>query len=632
MTPVQEARRAMLLTLGYDVMMAAVAMAAAIEMRWRLFSDLATRPFPDHIPVAAGIVFGLSAALALTLLQVHRQVWRHSGWPDMLKVLQAAGFAALIFLPVMFLWNRLEGFPRSSLIIAVPVWLILMLLGRMIALSRSTHRPLQLFRRQRADAPRVLLVGDVASLADALRDLERDPKGSPVNVLGLIDTGNSMPGRAVRGVTVHGGLDDLGSRLDLLKARYGTHPWVATVGDGRSRRAMAKILDATSERGSEIMSLGASAEGAMLVPVRPADLLGRRERKLDMEPIRAFIAGTRLFVTGGGGTIGTELVSRCAALKPTHITVYEASEYNLYKIDLMLRTKFPGIETVAVLGDVRDASRLARAMREAQPDIVIHAAALKHVPLMEANPCEAILTNAGGAANAARAAVACKAKRFVFISTDKAVFPENVMGATKRLAEMVVRQIIEGSETAASLVRFGNVLGSSGSVVPLFDRQIAEGGPVTVTHEAITRYFMTIEEAGYLILQAATQQAVPGEAGLFVLDMGEPVRIQALAESMIRLKGFVPGVTMQIAHTGLREGDKMHERLTYDHESLAPTDIDGVNRVVGEPDLPQGFGLAFESLVKIAATRDPASTLSQLETLVEAYTSRPLRARPTGTG
>ncbi|MEL6322746.1 MAG: polysaccharide biosynthesis protein [Pseudomonadota bacterium] len=622
----------MALTTSYDVAMAAVAMYLAVEVRWRIFGDFAVRPFPDHVPITAAVVFAFSAMVGLLVLRVHKQVWRHAGWPDAVRVIQAAGLAALIFLPIMFLWNRLGGFPRASLLLAVPFWMALLLLGRMIALSRSTNRPLQIFRPGAKDAPRALLVGDTVALADALREIERDPKGAQIRVLGLIDTANTMPGRAIRGITVHGGLSDLPSRLDMFEARYGAYPWVATVGEGRSRDSMRLILDATSTRGSEIMSLGGGEEGARLVPVRPADLLGRKERPRRTEAISDLISGASLFVTGGGGTIGAELVRQCAALKPSRITIYDSSEYNLYRIDQELQAQFPEIVSVAVLGDVRDGARLARSMREAQPDVVIHAAALKHVPLMEMNPCEAILTNAGGAANAAKAAVGCQAKRFVFISTDKAVDPDNVMGATKRLAEMMVRQAIEGTETAAALVRFGNVLGSSGSVVPLFDRQIAEGGPVTVTHPEITRYFMTIEEAGYLVLQAATQQPVAGEAGLFVLDMGEPVKIQSLAESMIRMKGLVPGVQIRIVHTGLRPGDKMYERLTYDHEALTKTAVEGVNRVNGEPALSQGLPLAFESLLKTASERDPEEALSQLETLVEAYTARPITAAPTGTG
>lgn len=623
MTPEKEARRAITITYGYDVIMAALAMALAVELRWRLFGEFDARPFPDHIPGVAAFMFAVSAAAAFYFMEIYRQVWRHSGWPDAVRIVQAVCLAALIFLPMMFIWNRLVGFPRTSLILCLPIWLGLLFAGRMLALMRSTNKPLQIFDKRREEAPRALLVGDADELVVALRQFERDPLGSPIRVLGLIETGGMASGRVLRGVAVHGGPGDIGKRLDLLKARYGEYPWVATVGRGRSRKVMRQVLAATSERGSEVMSIGSIADGALLEPVQPEDLLGRRQRVRDMEPIETLIKGKRIFITGAGGTIGTELSRQCAALAPSHITVFDSSEYNLYQIDLYLRSNYPDMDIMTVLGDVRDAGRINRTMIEAAPDIVIHAAALKQVPLMEINPCEAILTNAGGASNAASAAVACGAKHFVFISTDKAVDPDNVMGATKRLSEIAVARIAEGTDMATSMVRFGNVLGSSGSVVPLFESQIAEGGPVTVTHPDITRYFMTVDEAVYLVLQAATQQKEAGKGALYVLDMGRPVRIQSLAESMIRMKGKVPGHDIKIVHTGLRPGDKMHELLTYEHEDIAPTEADGVRLVTSPAAVGPGFELALEGLLKTAAERDPARALYQLNALISNYAVRP---------
>lgn len=609
------------MTYGYDIFVAVVSMLLALELRWRVFSDYDVRPFPASILAVSAILFGISAATAFFTLKVHRQVWRHAGWPDAVRVVQAVALAALIFLPLMFLWNRLDGFPRSSLVLGLPLWLGLLFAGRMLALMRSTHRPLQLFAKRRENAPRALLVGDEDALVEALRNLNRDPRGAPIRVLGLIETGGMAPGRFIRGIGVHGATGDIGKRLDILKERYGEYPWVATVGEGRSRSVMRQVLAATSERGSPVMSLGASPEGAMLEPVRPEDLLGRRESERDMKPIETLVAGKRLFVTGAGGTIGSELVRQCAELSPSHITLYDSSEFNLYNIDLFLRGKFPDIEIETVLGDVRDATRITRAMADIKPDIIVHAAALKQVPLMEMNPCEAILTNIGGAINTAHAAVACGARHFVFISTDKAVDPDNVMGATKRLAEIAICRIAAGTGMATSMVRFGNVLGSSGSVVPLFERQIAEGGPVTVTHPNITRYFMTVEEASYLVLQAATQQKQAGNAALYVLDMGRPVRIQSLAESMIRMKGQVPGEGIKIAHTGLRAGDKMHESLTYSHEELIPTDVDAVRCVITEDEAGPGIELALESLLKVATERDQSRSTYQLTAIINNYAS-----------
>lgn len=620
MTPRSEARRAIFLTSAYDIGVAAIAMFVAIEMRWRIFSDYSTRPFPEEIPYIAAVLFAISAAIAFFCLRIYRQVWRHSGFSDVMRIIQATVLAILIFVPIMFLYNRLDGFPRSSILLCLPTWIALLLAGRMLALVRSTRQPGRIFKRRRPDAPDALLVGDEDSLRETLRQLERDVQGSSIRILGLIDTTGMEVGRAIGGITVHGGIGDIGKLLDLFKERYGEYPWVATVGAGRSRKMMRKILSETSERGSEVMSLGASLEdGALLVPVQPEDLLGRRERERDMAPISNLVQGRRIFVTGAGGTIGTELCRQCADLKPAQITLYDNSEFNLYQIDLLLRSKFPDIEVDTVLGDVRDLGRLSRVMSANEPNIVIHAAALKQVPLMEMNPCEAILTNAGGAANATQAAIACGADHFVFISTDKAVDPDNVMGATKRLSEIAIKEIAKNSKLAISMVRFGNVLGSSGSVVPLFERQIKEGGPVTVTDKDITRFFMTVEEAVYLVLQAAALQKSEGEAALYVLDMGRPVRIQSLAENMIRMKGLVPGQDIQIIHTGLRPGDKMHEALFYDHEDISESEADGVRIVKTGRAVGQGFQLAFESLIKAASERDPARAEYQLNAMISNF-------------
>ena len=621
MTPKNEARRAIALTSVYDILVAALAMFVAIEMRWRIFSDYDTRPFPEEIPFIAAALFAVSAAVAFFCLRIYRQVWRHSGLTDILRIMQATILALLIFLPIMFLYNRLDGFPRSSLLLCLPVWVALLLAGRMLALMRSTRQPGRMFKRRRPGAPNALLVGDEDSLRETLRQLERNVLGSPIQVLGLIDTTGMATGRAIGGVTVHGGIGDIGKLLDLFRERYDTYPWVAVVGSGRSRKVMRKILAETSERGSEVMSLGANTmeEGAHLAPVQPEDLLGRSERERNMQPITDLIRGRSIFVTGAGGTIGTELCRQCANLQPSQITLYDNSEYNLYQIDLLLRSKFPDVTVKTVLGDIRDAGRLTRIMTTNTPDIVIHAAALKQVPLMEMNPCEAILTNAGGAANAAQAAVACGAAHFVFISTDKAVDPDNVMGATKRLSEIVISEIAKETNLAISMVRFGNVLGSSGSVVPLFEKQIEYGGPVTVTHPDITRYFMTVEEAVYLVLQAAALQKYSGEADLYVLDMGRPVRIQSLAENMIRMKGLVPGQDIQIVHSGLRPGDKMHEALYYDHEDISESEVDGVRIVKTSHPVGQGFQLAFESLLKAASERDPSRAVFQLNAMISNF-------------
>ncbi|KDA03352.1 polysaccharide biosynthesis protein [Hyphomonas oceanitis] len=617
MTPQRAARRAMFLTLGFDSSMAALSMVAASVLVWS--SDAVDGAYSLESAILSTSVFVLAMLIGFLVRGVQKQVWRHMGWPDAVMIVQAIGLSTLFYLPIMLVLNGRLVAPWATLLVATLLWTLLLFAGRMIALSRSTHTPLQIFSPVSKTGQPVLLVGDADSCVPVLRRLQGQGPARKVRVLGVVEMEGADPGRAIRGVPIMGCLEDLGNVIDILRVRYGQTPWLAVTGVARERKGMLKVLEIAASHGAEVMAFSGDEAAQILEPVHPADLLARAERRLDIEPGRNIITGASVLVTGGGGTIGSELTRQVAALKPATLTIIDASEFNLYSIDMALRSHAPNVPAMSRLGDVRDISRLTDVFQRAQPDLVIHAAALKHVPLMEHNLCEAILTNVGGAVNAARAAVAVGARRFVFISTDKAVDPDNVMGATKRLAEIAVSRIAADSRMTASMVRFGNVLGSSGSVVPLFERQIAAGGPVTLTDPGVTRYFMTVEEASSLVLQAAALQAHEGDADLFVLDMGEPIAILQLAETMIRLKGLVPGVDIEIVTTGLRDGEKMHEALTYSHEEIRPTEVDGVNRVAS----PNGHGELFEkqlaALLEAAARRERSEALRLLGVLVPEY-------------
>tara|TARA_B100001013_G_C24605223_1_gene440702 strand:- start:453 stop:1622 length:1170 start_codon:yes stop_codon:yes gene_type:complete len=353
-------------------------------------------------------------------------------------------------------------------------------------------------------------------------------------------------------------------------------------------------------------------------PVEVADLLGRPQQVLDQDAMRALIAGRRILITGAGGTIGSELARQVATHGPTHISLLDNGELALYRIDLEFDENWPNLSRSTILGDVRDGTRLATVFQREQPDLVFHAAAFKHVPMVEENPNEGVLTNVMGTANVARACLASEVAVMVQISTDKAVNPTSIMGATKRIAEMICQGL---SLTSASCrfvtVRFGNVLGSTGSVVPLFQRQLARGGPLTVTDRDVTRYFMTAREAVELVLQATAATPRDVESGkIFVLDMGQPVRILDLARQMIRLAGFTPDVDIPITFTGLRPGEKLYEEMLHDGEAPQPTNLEGVNlaspRVIDYELLSD----QVDKLSRAAKSRDTAQTIALIRYLV----------------
>ncbi|MEZ5947536.1 MAG: polysaccharide biosynthesis protein [Hyphomonas sp.] len=620
MTPQRAARRAIALTLGFDLAIAAAAMVLSNLIVWWVVEN--REPFEFLPALVSVLVFVLSAAVSIVVLKVHTQVWRHMGWPDAVRLAQAVALAGLVYLPFAAMFSRPLAEPWTVLLTALLLWTMSLFLGRMIALSRSTHQPLQIFTPVARNAQPVLLVGDATNCAAVIRRLQAPSQMQNLRILGLIDVEGNDPGRAIRGVPIFGGIGELANVIDVLTVRYGQTPWVAVTGKARRRKIMMQILEVASERGAAIMALNPDETAQVTERIRPADLLARPERMLDINPVRDLVEDSRVLVTGGGGTIGSELARQVAGLKPESLTILDSCEYNLYAIDLELRRAAPDVAFSTRLGDVRDASRVRDVFQSVQPQLVIHAAALKHVPLMERNVCEAILTNVAGAVNAARAAAAVGAKRFVFISTDKAVEPDNVMGATKRLAEIAISHITAETGMAAAMVRFGNVLGSSGSVVPLFEKQIAEGGPVTLTDMGVTRYFMTVEEASALVLQAAALQQEKSRSELYVLDMGEPMAILQLAETMIRLKGLVPGVDIQITETGLREGEKLHEALTYEHEAVMNTPVDGVLKVTSHPPSSELFDKQLAALIEAASRRDRSEALRLLGAMVPEYGER----------
>jgi len=361
-------------------------------------------------------------------------------------------------------------------------------------------------------------------------------------------------------------------------------------------------------------------------PIAVEDLLGRPQTKLNRQAMAELITGQKVLVTGAGGSIGSELVRQIAGFSPVSMTLLDSSEFNLYQIDQELAQTHPDLPRFGVLGNVRDRARIDQLFASHSPTLVFHAAALKHVPLVEQNPLEGILTNVMGSRNVADACIVHQVKTMVLISTDKAVNPPNIMGATKRLAESYCQALdIEAQETNQTrfvTVRFGNVLGSTGSVVPLFQKQLAAGGPITVTHPEVTRYFMTTREAVELVLQASAMgRSEPGTVGrIYVLEMGKPVRILELAEQMVRLAGMQPNKDIEIRITGLRAGEKLHEELLHEAEELLQTSHHGLLLAEPRTNNISTLRIELDSLDHAASGRRRDDALKILKALVPEYT------------
>ena len=610
----------------HDVVMAALAFEVALFVRYWTYGN--PQPF-GHLWEGT-LIFTAVCAVVFWAMGLYRGIWHYASMADLLAIAKAVTLALLIFLPLLFWATRLHDFPRSAIPI---IWLLLVvaLAGPRLAyrLFKDGNLSAVLDRQPQSRVP-VLLVGAGDEAEAFIREVGR-ARVTGYRVVGIIDDKPKRIGRDIRGVRVLGDLASLPQVVDRL-GKAGRRPRRLIIASPRIEgETVARLLESCEALGLKLSRVpritdftsgdgGAPAAGQISVrPVDVEDLLGRAQQTLDRAAMRAMVAGARVLVTGAGGTIGSELARQIAALAPAHLTLMDNGEHALYQIDLELGERFPGVARNAVLGDVRDAARVGQVFRAARPALVFHAAAFKHVPLVESNPNEGVLTNVLGTLNVAEAAKAAGAQAFVQISTDKAVNPSSVMGASKRVAEMICQGLsLAGGDTRFVTVRFGNVLGSTGSVVPLFQRQLARGGPITVTHPDVVRYFMTTREAVELVLSASALGAETA-GKIYVLDMGKPVRVLDLAKQMIRLAGLRPEADIAIEFIGLRPGEKLSEDLFHDRESALATAAPGVLLAA-----PRAIDFALlrpqlEKLTELAAARRTDDMLAQLHHLVPDY-------------
>ncbi|MBL6941083.1 MAG: polysaccharide biosynthesis protein, partial [Rhodospirillales bacterium] len=492
-------------------------------------------------------------------------------------------------------------------------------------------------RLEDVGAPRipVLLVGAGDAAEEFIRSLGRAADAN-YRIVGILSESAGRVGRNIHGIPVLGTLDNASDVIAALDKR-GEQPQRLILSkenlDGAKVRA---LLDAATEAGMTLARLprltefkSGPVDATKVQPVAIEDLLGRPQHPLDRPAMAGLIKGKRVLITGSGGSIGSELVRQVSNLEPQELTLVDHSEFNLYTIDMETGDRHPGLTRRAVITDVRDAGAIKRLFEATRPELVFHAAALKHVPLVEANPCEGVLTNVIGTANVADACEQAGVATMVMISTDKAVNPTNVMGASKRIAERYCQGLdLKRGKSAGTrfvTVRFGNVLGSTGSVVPLFQKQLAQGGPLTVTDAQMKRYFMTVGEAVELILQASAMDDDEHlHAGkIFVLDMGEPVLIMDLARQMVRLAGLVPDEDVEIKITGLRPGEKLFEEMFHGGEPLVETGQAGILLAAPRAADAAMISLAIENLTVAARQNDTPRVMTLIGDLVPEYQPAP---------
>ncbi len=567
----------------HDVSMAAVALIVSLFLR--LGEDIVFYP-RDELYLAIGI-FTTVSAVVFRLMKMYRGVWRYASLNDLFNITKASSLTILIFLIILFAVTRLEDLPRSLPIIS---WFVLIaLLGGprfLYRLLKDRRLNFHLDKDAHLRVP-VLLVGSGDSAELFIRDVARTD--SNYCVVGIVSDIAARVGRNIHGVEIMGTIDQISIVVQKL-SNLGSRPQRLIVTSERFQSIKMKALfEIAGGLGMNIARLPSLSDfrkdmpdDMKVKPIDVEDLLGRPQSTLDKAEIKRLIFGKRLLVTGAGGSIGRELVRQVSSLEPDHITLVDSSEYNLFCVDMELANQHADLSRQALLGDVRDRIRIKSIFVDQRPDIVFHAAALKHVPLVEANILEGISTNIFGTVNVGDAARSCNVSTFIQISTDKAVNPTSVMGVSKRIAEQYCQALeLERSskdDTNFITVRFGNVLGSTGSVVELFRKQLSDGGPLTVTHPDMTRYFMTTREAVELVLQAAAfgveEEALNGR--IFVLDMGEPVRIMDLARQMIRLADLIPDEDIKIVITGIRPGEKLFEEVLHGSEAPVQSNQEGI--------------------------------------------------------
>ncbi len=558
-----------------------------------------------HIIIDMVITF-----IYFVMFKLYSSLWKYASVNELINVVMACFFSCL----TCFLYKELFGIVLPKTFYFIDFMLLLVFVGATRMFYRVTRYFKEYFNKEKN--VRTMLIGAGQASDLLIKDIEINSK-IPNKIVCIIDDNKKKKNRNLHRIPI------VGDRSTIVEnaLKYNVQEIIIAIPSANALE-IKNIVEICQETGCSLKILSGVYQQITKNPVKNLkdvsyeQLLGRDPVKVNQSGIKEFIAGKVVIVTGGGGSIGSELCRQIAPKKPKQLIIFDIYENNAYDIQLELKSRYPELDLVVLIGSVRDVERLDKVFKKYKPEIVFHAAAHKHVPLMEESPNEAIKNNCLGTLNTAKMADKYGALRFVLISTDKAVRPTNVMGATKRICEMIIQSYNAKSKTEYVAVRFGNVLGSNGSVIPLFLKQIEEGGPVTVTHKEITRFFMTIPEAVMLVLEAALL-AKGGE--IFILDMGSPVKIYDLAESLIKLKGLKPNVDVEIKITGLRPGEKLYEEILMSEEGLQDT----ANKLIhiGKPiEFDQGKFLKNLDELITYAYKNNEDIKEKLSEIVPTYT------------
>jgi len=564
--------------------------------------------------------------LVFFMFNLYKGMWRYTGINDLINLIKATFVSSTIIILIIFYVHRFVGYPRSVFII--DAFLTLFFIGGIRLFIRLVHQTpasdfmekmhFPYFQNVKEERKRLLIIGAGDAGEKILRELHGNPR-LKYNVVGFVDDDPKKHGMQIHGVPVLGDIDQL---LDLISEHEVDELLIAIA--SATRKKMRQIVDLCKETGLKyriIPGIGELIDGRLTIKsirdVAYEDLMGRESIQLEMEKIGEYLKDKSILITGAGGSIGAELCRQIARYFPKNLMLFDRTENNLYEIEMELQRDFPYLRYSPILGNVLHKEVLKKFFLKYRPEVVFHAAAYKHVPIMELNPWEAIFTNIKGTYSLLEVVKEFEVNRFVLVSTDKAVRPSNVMGASKRVAELLTQCYNNSfNPTRFMSVRFGNVIGSSGSVIPLFKRQIERGGPVTVTHPEVTRYFMTIPEAAQLILQAGAM----GQGGeIFILDMGSPVKILDLARDLIRLSGFEPDEDIAIKFIGLRPGEKLFEELITEGEDISPTGHEKISVLRKTPCDLNWLKVKIDELTVLAEKQDAVGIKRKLKEILPEY-------------